>query len=31
MMDVRESKLKALAKFFFTAFPIRENTDAFKP
>jgi hypothetical protein len=25
LMDVRESKLKALATFLFTAFPIREN------
>jgi hypothetical protein len=32
MMDVRESKLKTLAKFLFTAFSIiRENSDAFKP
>jgi hypothetical protein len=31
MMDIRESKLKALAQFLFTAFSIRENSDAFKP
>jgi hypothetical protein len=30
MMDAREGKLKALAKVLFTAFSIRDNSDAFK-